>query len=57
MVFELIAAVLAVGWMSTTWVLVAKINELEEKEKINNKVKDLTNPENLFKYTNNKEAE
>ena len=30
MLFELIAAILAVGWMGTTWVLVAKINELEK---------------------------
>lgn len=30
MIFEAIAAILAVGWMGTTWVLVAKINELEQ---------------------------
>lgn len=30
MIFEAIAAILAVGWMGTTWVLVARINELEK---------------------------
>ena len=84
-----IAAVLAIGWMATTWVLVAKLKQEEErvmdhfnrkmevlrennklkkelaiykekekeKKSLTNKIKALTDPKNLFKYTNNKEAE
>lgn len=81
-----IAAVLAIGWMATTWVLAAKLkqeeervmdhfrrkmellrenNELKkelaaykekEKKSLINKIKVLTDPKNLFKYTNDKEA-
>lgn len=51
-----ISAVLAIGWISTTTVLLAKLKEEKEKEKIINKIRDLTNPENLFEIINNKEA-